>query len=130
MTNFTMKFGKYKGQMFLSTPISYQQWLLKQEWFKAPIELTEVQKASKSISQLANQLNGWNGYSTKGAAIYDAIFDAEKAMDDAVENERKYYGMNEEEKQAAMDYEYAEIVACNMVDEYYNSVEDYLATNY
>jgi hypothetical protein len=36
MTNFILKFGKYKGQMFLSTPKSYQDWLLKQDWFKLP----------------------------------------------------------------------------------------------
>jgi len=36
MTNFTLKFGKYKGQLFLSTPVSYQNWLLNQDWFKAP----------------------------------------------------------------------------------------------
>jgi uncharacterized protein (DUF3820 family) len=47
--NFTLKFGKYKGQQFSSTPTSYQEWLLKQDWFKLPTELTEVQKASKQI---------------------------------------------------------------------------------
>jgi uncharacterized protein (DUF3820 family) len=120
MANFTLKFGKYKGQMFLSTPTSYQQWLLKQDWFKVPVELTEVQQASKSVSQLSNQLKGWDGYSTRGAAIYDSLFDAEVVLDEAVENERKYYGMNQEEKQAEMEWEYNEIIACNMVSDYYN----------
>jgi uncharacterized protein (DUF3820 family) len=87
MQNFTLKFGKYKGQQFLSTPISYQQWLLKQDWFKTPNELTNIQKASKQISQLSGQLKGWNGYSRKGAAIYDQMFEAEKAMDDAIFND-------------------------------------------
>lgn len=36
MTNFILKFGKYKGQKFSSTPKSYQDWLLKQDWFKVP----------------------------------------------------------------------------------------------
>ncbi len=36
MTNFILKFGKYKGQLFLSTPKSYQDWLLNQDWFKLP----------------------------------------------------------------------------------------------
>jgi hypothetical protein len=36
MTNFTLKFGKYKGQQFASTPKSYQDWLLAQDWFKKP----------------------------------------------------------------------------------------------
>jgi uncharacterized protein (DUF3820 family) len=121
MQNFTLRFGKYKGQQFLSTPTFYQQWLLKQDWFKVPAQLTEVEKASKQISQLSGQLKGWNGYSSKGAAIYDSLFDAEVALDQAVENERKYFGMNEETKRAEMDWEYAEISACNMVDDYYNN---------
>ena len=120
MKNFTLKFGKYKGMQFLSTPISYQQWLLKQDWFKIPTELTEVQKASKQISQLSGQLKGWDGNSLRGAAIYDSIFDAEVALDQAIQNEMKYFGMNEETKRAEMDWEYAEICACNMVDTYYN----------
>lgn len=31
-----LRFGKYKGQEFENTPKSYQDWLLKQDWFKAP----------------------------------------------------------------------------------------------
>jgi uncharacterized protein (DUF3820 family) len=87
MNNFILKFGKYKGQDFSSTPKSYQDWLLKQDWFKAPTKLSEVQQASKQISQLSNQLKGWDGYSKRGAAIYDSIFEAEKRMDDAIFNE-------------------------------------------
>ena len=120
MQNFTLRFGKYKGQQFLSTPAFYQQWLLKQDWFKAPVQLTEVQKASKQIIQLSGQLNGWDGYSSKGAAIEDALFDAEVALDQAVENEMKYFGMNEETKREAMDWEYAEISTCNWLDNLYN----------
>ena len=84
--NFTLRFGKYKGQQFLSTPISYQKWLLSQDWFKAPNQLTEVEKASKKISQLSKQLKGWDGHSRRGSAIYDSIFEAEKAMDAAIFN--------------------------------------------
>ena len=120
MSNFTLKFGKHKGQLFLSTPVSYQNWLLKQDWFKVPVQLTEVQQASKTISQLSNQLKGWDGHSSRGAAIYDSMFDAEVAMDAAVESERKYYGMNEETKQAEMLWEYNEIIAGNMVYDNYN----------
>jgi hypothetical protein len=36
MTNFVLKFGKHKGQNFNNTPKSYQDWLLKQDWFKLP----------------------------------------------------------------------------------------------
>lgn len=121
MKNFTLKFGKYKGQQFLSTPTYYQQWLLKQDWFKMPTQLTDVQKASKQISQLTGQLKNWNGNSSRGAAIYDSLFDAEVALDQAVDNEMKYFGMNKETKQAEMDWEYAEISACNMIDNLYNN---------
>jgi hypothetical protein len=34
--NFILPFGQYKGQNFATTPASYQQWLLRQEWFKLP----------------------------------------------------------------------------------------------
>jgi len=37
MQNFMLKFGKYKGQQFLSTPVSYQNWLIQQDWFKLPV---------------------------------------------------------------------------------------------
>lgn len=86
MQNFTLKFGKYKGEQFFSTPKSYQNWLLNQEWFKVPNQLDEVQKASKEISQLSSQLKNWNGHSKNGSAIYDNIFEAEKRMDDAIFN--------------------------------------------
>ena len=68
MINFTLSFGKYKGQQFESTPKSYQDWLLNQDWFKAPKK-----------QQLHRQsLNGWDGYSKRGEAIYDSIFEQEK----------------------------------------------------
>jgi len=86
MQNFTLKFGKYKGQQFLSTPVYYQQWLLKQDWFKMPNALTELQQAEKRVSQCADKLRGWNGYSRAGAAVYDDMFEAEKAMDAAIFN--------------------------------------------
>ena len=119
MNNFILKFGKHKGQDFLSTPKSYQDWLLKQDWFKVPSQLTEVQKASKVVSQLSNQLVGWDGYSKRGAAIYDAMFDSEVALDQAVQTERKYFGMNEETKQAEMQWEYDEIRGEMAIDEYF-----------
>lgn len=65
-----LKFGKYKGQQFKNTPKSYQNWLLKQDWFKAPEQ-----------DPLHKQLNGWDGHSRKGEAIYDAIFEQEKSID-------------------------------------------------
>jgi uncharacterized protein (DUF3820 family) len=43
-TNFTLKFGKYKGQQFNQTPKFYQDWLLKQDWFKFPTDQLQVAK--------------------------------------------------------------------------------------
>ena len=82
MTNFTLKFGKYKGQEFFSTPTSYQSWLLKQDWFKMPITLTPLQQAEKSFSSLSNQLKGWDGYSKRGQYAYDRMFDLERMESD------------------------------------------------
>ena len=89
MTDFVLNFGKFKGQQFSSTPSWYQEWLPNQEWFKTP-------------KPLHQQLNGWNGHSRKGEAIYDAIFEQEKSQ--ALKHdcrmricsccqESKYYGM-------------------------------------
>ena len=64
-----LRFGKYKGQQFKDTPKSYQNWLLNQDWFIAP-------KQEKPLHQ---QLNGWDGYNQRGQAIYDLIFEQEKA---------------------------------------------------
>lgn len=55
-TDFTLKFGKYKGQNFLNTPKSYQDWLLNQDWFKIPSNEEKMPHISKS----------WDGYSTNG----------------------------------------------------------------
>jgi hypothetical protein len=66
----TLKFGKFKGTKLQDTPQWYQDWLSKQDWFNKP-------KTQKPLHQ---QLNGWNGYSRKGQAIYDAIFEQEKAQ--------------------------------------------------
>lgn len=87
MKNFTLKFGKYKGQLFLSTPVSYQNWLLSQDWFKAP-KNDELTNAQKQFSNAYKQLGNWNGYSKRGAAIYDNMFEAEKAMDAAIFNSK------------------------------------------
>lgn len=65
----TLRFGKFRGQELNATPKSYQEWLLKQDWFKMPKALP-----------LHQQLNEWNGYGRKGQAVYDAIFEQEKQM--------------------------------------------------
>ncbi len=88
MTNFILKFGKYKGQQFSSTPTSYQNWLLAQDWFKIPDSKHDpMLAAQKKFSDAHNKLGNWDGYSRRGAAIYDQMFEAEKAMDDAYYND-------------------------------------------
>ncbi len=67
-TDFTLRFGKFKGQLFSQTPEWYQEWLPTQVWFKMPKD-----------KPLHQQLNGWDGHSRKGQAVYDAIFEQEKA---------------------------------------------------
>lgn len=79
----TLRFGKYKGQQFENTPKSYQNWLLAQDWFKVP-------KQDKPLHQ---QLNGWDGHSRKGEAIYDAVFEQEKSQGEMLD---KMSGMYEE----------------------------------
>jgi uncharacterized protein (DUF3820 family) len=64
----TLKFGKFKGTKLQDTPQWYQDWLSKQDWFNKP----------KTQIPLHQQLNGWDGYSKRGEAIYDAIFEQEK----------------------------------------------------
>lgn len=78
-----LKFGKYKGQQFENTPKSYQDWLMKQKWFKAPNQ-------EKPLHQ---QLKGWDGHSRKGQAVYDAIFEQEKKQGDILD---RISGMYEE----------------------------------
>lgn len=67
-----LKFGKFKGKKFSDTPQWYQKWLVKQDWFNTP--------QTKPLHQ--QDLSGWDGYSRKGQAIYDAIFEQEKAEAD------------------------------------------------
>ena len=90
MKNDILTFGKFKGQTFSSTPQWYQKWLMNQEWY------------NKSQKPLHKQLSGWDGYSRRGEAIYDSIFEQEKrqaAKDDCRLGictccpDSKYYGM-------------------------------------
>jgi len=79
-----LKFGKYKGEKFQDTPISYQNWLMKQDWFNKP-------KTVKKAIPLHKQLNGWDGYSRKGEAVYNAIFEQEKAEWNAYDKRQGWY---------------------------------------
>jgi hypothetical protein len=42
MKSYILKFGKHKGQNFFDTPVSYQEWLLRQEWFKEAAEIMKI----------------------------------------------------------------------------------------
>jgi len=33
VANFILRFGKHKGREFKHTPLSYQRWLMGQDWF-------------------------------------------------------------------------------------------------
>jgi uncharacterized protein (DUF3820 family) len=80
----TLRFGKYKGQQLENTPKSYQDWLMNQEWFKAP---------KKEIPLHRQSLNGWDGYSKWGQAIEDAIF-ANDCLDQDLTNDELYLKYN------------------------------------
>jgi uncharacterized protein (DUF3820 family) len=69
-----LKFGKFKGKEFKETPNWYQRWLLKQDWFN--------KSNTDTINGLSKKLNGWDGYSQRGEAIYDRIFELEKVESD------------------------------------------------
>ena len=66
-----LKFGKYKGQRFKDTPKSYQNWLMRQDWFRK----------NTPKRPLHQQLRGWDGYSKRGQAILEQIFENEVKMD-------------------------------------------------
>lgn len=53
MENFTLKFGKHKGEQFLNTPKSYQEWLLNQDWFKAPKNEVRYDVVRKFVKEYA-----------------------------------------------------------------------------
>lgn len=70
--SFILKFGKYKGMNFNQTPVSYQNWLLSQDWFKVPSSDPKPPTISKD----------WNGHSRKGQAQESAYFEYEMRMID------------------------------------------------
>lgn len=53
--NFILAFGKFKGQNFNQTPVWYQEWLVKQDWFKMPIPKSSNVNGSSVIK-------GWGVY--------------------------------------------------------------------
>jgi hypothetical protein len=95
MTNFTLKFGKFKGMNFNATPVWYQEWLVKQDWFKMPannIDSDRMPRISPS----------WDGYSRRGEAQQWAVFEWEKRQAEKLDcmygicsccEDSKYYGM-------------------------------------
>lgn len=78
----TLTFGKFKGQKLENTPNWYQDWLNKQDWFikkfKNSVHDDTMFKMAQSISR---GLKGWDGYSARGQAAYDQMFEFEKMLD-------------------------------------------------
>ncbi len=70
--------GKFKGQEFSKTPTWYQEWLKQQPFFDSMF-----QAPARTSSPSRNALRGWDGYSKRGQAAYDAQFQRE--MDEADE---------------------------------------------
>ena len=70
MQNFILKFGKHKGQAFLSTPVSYQKWLQAQDWFKMPKETTtyDVVKLFTTEYKIGNGIS-------KETVLFDLTWD-------------------------------------------------------
>ena len=60
-----LKFGKFKGKDFYDTPISYQNWLLKQPWFEKPRHLTQSDRL-------------WDVNSSPEEKLMYSIFEQEK----------------------------------------------------
>ena len=115
--SFILKFGKYKGQNFNSTPVSYQNWLLAQDWFKVPTSFSSFFSDAEKVYSDAAQNMLKSNFSEKSI---DSMFLAEVALQDAYESAIKYAGMNYEQKQSAMIDECAEIAADNEIYNYYN----------
>lgn len=80
MSNTVLLFGKFKGRKLSDTPQWYQNWLSKQDWFTNP-----------QPKPLHQQLNGWDGHSRKGQAIYDQIFEQEKEQGEAEDERNGWY---------------------------------------
>ena len=76
MNTTILTFGKFKGKRFCDTPEWYQKWLNNQSWYN-----TANLSVNTQPTDLGKQLRGWDGYSRKGQAAYDAMFQRE--MDDA-----------------------------------------------
>ena len=92
--NFNLPFGKYKGMEFQDTPKSYQDWLLKQDWFKVPSN--QLRKISHQHKGLCNQIDWWfrsydrNSIGGKFKRMYD-VFNANKySVGDGFILEREY----------------------------------------
>jgi len=81
-----LTFGKHKGQDFNNTPKSYQAWLMSQDWFKMTSKPKETPLHRQS-------LNGWDGYSRRGQAIEDAIFEND-CLDQDLSNDELYLKYN------------------------------------
>ena len=91
LKNMVLKFGKYKELRFCDAPKSYQDWLLKQDWFNKPIKKQTPHRQSLPLHR--QSLNGWDGYSKRGQAIEDAIFEND-CIDQDLTNDELYLKYN------------------------------------
>ena len=71
MIDFKLKFGKYKGEMFLSTPAGYQKWLLEQAWFVLPTK--EQLDKEKEREENFKKIQDEKFYNRYGASLDDII---------------------------------------------------------
>jgi len=88
-----LTFGKFKGQRFCDTPKWYQQWLNNQKWFAGfmSVNMSANTQPNDDAKDLHKRLAGWDGHSTKGQAIYDQIFEQEKAEADEQDRRSGWY---------------------------------------
>lgn len=49
MKNFTLKFGKYKGQQVFDTPLDYQEWLFKQKFVARQEDFDNLKEGDKVV---------------------------------------------------------------------------------
>jgi hypothetical protein len=73
--------------------------------------------AEKRYSEAAREMRKAN-YSERSI---ESMYDAERLLEDEMENKNKYVGMNQAQKLAAMQAECDEICEGNMIWDYYNN---------
>jgi hypothetical protein len=60
MNDFRLTFGKHKGEMFKSTPLNYQKWLLEQDWFKPVNNEPNITNNTQILKISSNDIGDWS----------------------------------------------------------------------